>query len=205
MNTSVDDGYIKYTSERCDGSVVWSEEVEALSRSRTELFDLGLIGVYANGIGFGNLSVRTDGDQFVITGSATGASRVLQREQFSLVESFSLERNSVQSRGLLHASSESMTHGAIYQSNPAVGCVIHVHSRLLFDRLLRLGYPATPADIPYGTPTMAHAVQQLVYVQKDLPVVFVMAGHDEGVMAYGADVQSVHTLLLGLFQGTQDT
>lgn len=205
MNTSVDDGYIKYTSERSDGSVVWSDALEALNRSRTELFDLGLIGVYANGVGFGNLSVRTDEHQFVITGSATGASRVLQREQFSLVESFSLERNSVRSCGPLPASSESMTHGAIYQSNPAVRCVIHVHSRLLFDRLLRQGYLATPADVPYGTPAMAQAVQRLERTQQDLPVVFVMAGHDEGIVAYGADVQSVHALLRGLFQGTQDT
>lgn len=204
MNTSVDDGYIKYTSERCDGSVLWSEALEALNRARTELFDLGLIGVYANGIGFGNLSVRTDGDQFVITGSATGASRVLQREQFSLVESFSLERNTVRSRGPLHASSESMTHGAIYQGNPAVRCVIHVHSRLLFDRLLRRGYPATPADVPYGTPAMAQAVQRLVLAQQGLPVVFVMAGHDEGVMAYGADVASVQALLIDLFLGAQE-
>jgi hypothetical protein len=205
MITSVDDGYIKYTSERCDGSVAWSEELQALNRSRTELFDLGLIGVYANGIGFGNLSVRTDEDQFVITGSATGALRLLQREQFSLVESISLERNSVQSRGPLHASSESMTHGAIYQSNPAVRCVIHVHSRRLFDWLLREGYPATPADVSYGTPAMAYAVQGLVRAQQDLPVVFVMAGHDEGIIAYGADVQSVHALLRGLSQGTQGT
>lgn len=205
MNTSVDDGYIKYTSERCDGSVVWSDDLEALNRSRTELFDLGLIGVYANGIGFGNLSVRTDEDQFVITGSATGAIRVLQREHFSLVESFSLERNTVRSRGPLHASSESMTHGAIYQDNQAVHCVIHVHSRLLFDRLLRQGFPATPVDVPYGTPAMAYAVQRLVRAQPGLPVVFVMAGHDEGIIAYGADVQSVHAQLLGLFQGTQDT
>jgi len=205
MNTYVDDGYIKYTSERCDGSVVWSEDLEALNRSRTELFDLGLIGVYANGVGFGNLSVRTDEHQFVITGSATGASRVLQREQFSLVESFSVERNTVRSRGPLHASSESMTHGAIYQGNPAVGCVIHIHNRLLFDRLLRQGYPATPADVPYGTPAMAYAVQRLVRAQHGLPVMFAMAGHDEGIIAYGADVQSVHAQLHGLFQGTQDS
>ena len=205
MKTSVDDGYIKYASERCDGSLAWSDCLEALNRSRTELFDLGLIGVYANGIGFGNLSVRTDEDQFVITGSATGASRELQHEQFSLVESFSLERNTVRSRGPLHASSESMTHGAIYQGNPAVRCVIHVHSRLLFDWLLREGYPATPADVPYGTPSMARSVQRLVHAQQDLPVVFAMAGHDEGIIAYGADVQSVHALLRGLFHGTQDT
>ena len=203
MQSSIDDGYIKYVSERRDGDVAWSQSLEALNRSRTDLFDLGLVGVYPNGVGFGNLSIRTVAGQFVITGSATGSSRVLQHAQFSLVESFSVARNTVQSRGTLHASSESMTHGAIYLGNPGVHCVIHIHSRLLFDTLLQQGYPATAADIPYGTPAMAQAVQQLVLAQQSLPAAFVMAGHDEGVMAYGADVPSVHALLIGLFQGAQ--
>lgn len=204
MNNPVDDGYIKYISERCDGSVVWSENLEELNRARTELFDLGLIGVYANGIGFGNLSVRTAGDQFVITGSATGSSRVLQHAQFSLVESFSIAHNTVQSRGTWHASSESMTHGAIYLVNPSVHCVIHIHSRLLFDKLVLGGHTATAVDIPYGTPAMAHAVQQLVLAQQALPAAFVMAGHDEGVMAYGTEVASVQALLIDLFLGAQE-
>ena len=203
MQSSIDDGYIKYTSERCDGRVPWSKNLDALNWSRTELFDLGLIGVYANGIGFGNLSVRTVADQFVITGSATGASRVLRPEQFSLVEAFSPERNMVRSRGSLHASSESLTHGALYQGHPGVNCVIHVHSRLLFDQLLLQGCSATPAAVPYGTPAMAQAVQRLVGAQPKIPDLFVMAGHDEGIIAYGADVASVHALLVGQFQGLQ--
>jgi ribulose-5-phosphate 4-epimerase/fuculose-1-phosphate aldolase len=204
MQSSIDDGYIKYVSECRDGEVSWSQSLEALNRSRTDLFDLGHIGVYPNGVGFGNLSVRTVGSQFVITGSATGSSRVLQHAQFSLVESFSIANNTVKSRGTLHASSESMTHGAIYLSHPGVHCVIHIHSRLLFDTLLLQGYPATAANIPYGTPAMAHAVQQLVLAQPSMPAAFVMAGHDEGVMAYGTDVRSVHALLVGLFQGAQE-
>lgn len=203
MQTSIDDGYIKYVSERRDGEVSWTQSLEALNRSRTDLFDLGLIGTYPNGVGFGNLSVRTVADQFLITGSATGSSRVLQPAQYCQVESFSIAHNTVRSRGALHASSESMTHGAIYQCAPRVHCVIHVHGRLLFDGLLLQGYRATAADILYGTPDMAYAVQQLVLAQPDLPAAFVMAGHDEGVMAYGADVASVHALLVGLFQGTQ--
>lgn len=203
MNTSVDDGYIKYISERRDGDFPWSHSLEALNQARTDLFDLGLIGVYPNGVGFGNLSVRTAADQFVITGSATGAFRVLQQAQFSLVESFSIAHNTVRSRGALHASSESMSHGAIYLGDASIQCVIHIHSRLLFDKLLLQGYPATEEDIPYGTPAMAHAVQRLVLAQQARPAVFVMAGHDEGVMAYGADVASVQALLIDLFRGAQ--
>lgn len=191
MGAPIDDGYIKYTSTRRDGRAPPCAALDELNRARTTLFDLGLIGVYDNGVGYGNLSVRVnDGNQFVITASATGAQRQLQMEQFCLVESFSIQNNHVQSMGPLPASSESMTHGAIYAAHPGVRCVIHVHSRSLFDHLLQAGAPATPADIPYGTPAMADRVAQLVNLQPNLPTVFVMAGHDEGVAAYGASTAS---------------
>ena len=191
MSTGLDEGSIKYTSVRRDGEVPHSARLDALNRARTVLHDLGLIGVYANGVGYGNLSIRASGDQFIITASATGAHRELRPEQYCLVESFSLELNRVCSRGAMDASSESMTHGAIYLANPAVRCVMHVHSRAMFDRLLPSSGLHTPVDVAYGTPAMAHAVERLVHAQAQLPVVFVMAGHDEGIVAYGADVESV--------------
>lgn len=201
MDASIDDGYIKYTSTRRDGRVPPSAALDELNRARTTLFDLGLIGAYDNGVGYGNLSIRANDDnQFVITASATGAQRLLQMEQFCLVESFSIQNNHVQSMGPLPASSESMTHGAIYAAHSDVYCVIHVHSRILFDHLLLTGAPATPADVPYGTPAMARTVAQLVTRQPDLPTVFAMAGHDEGVVAYGGDTASTLDALRALLQ-----
>ncbi len=201
MGAPIDDGYIKYTSTRRDGGVPPSATLDELNRARTTLFDLGLIGVYDNGVGYGNLSVRVnDGNPFVITASATGALRILQAQHFCLVESFSIENNHVQSMGPLPASSESMTHGAIYAAHPGVHCVIHVHSRILFDHLLQTGAPATPADVPYGTPAMAHTVAQLVTRQPHLPTVFAMAGHMDGVVAYGADTASTLDALCALLQ-----
>jgi hypothetical protein len=192
----MDDGVIKYSSERVDGSVPASKALRQLNAARTRLYELGLIGAYPNGIGYGNLSVREDGTQFVISASATGAAHTLDDDQYCLVEAFSIERNWVRSRGALPASSESMTHGAIYLANSAVQCVIHVHSRALFDGLLAHGALYTAADIAYGTSSMAHAVMALVQTQTQLPVLFVMAGHDEGVVAYGVDVASVTALLV---------
>ncbi|MDD2920484.1 class II aldolase/adducin family protein [Rhodoferax sp.] len=196
MSTPIDDGVIKYSSQRLTGVMAPSAQLEQLNKARTTLFDLGLIGAYPNGIGYGNLSLRTSGQQFLITGSATGAIRQLQPDQFCLVESFSIDQNSVRSRGSLEASSESMTHGAIYAANPAVHCVMHVHSRLLFDALLAHHAICTSPGIPYGTPAMARAVAQLVAAQHSLPVLFVMAGHDEGIVAYGADIGSVLAVLV---------
>jgi hypothetical protein len=92
-----------------------------------------------------------------------------------------------------------MTHGAIYAANPAVQCVIHVHSRRLFDWLLQNHGPTTAADIAYGTPAMARAVAALVAEQPTLPVLFAMAGHQDGVVAYGTDIVSTFTLVRDSF------
>ena len=195
----LDEGVIKFSSQRRDGSLAWSDALDALNRVRTALFDLGLIGVLPDGIGYGNLSLRTHGLQFVVTASATGGDRVLRPEQYSLVESFSIAANSVHSMGSLPASSESMTHGAIYTANAAVQCVVHVHSPSLFDWLLQQGWPATPANVPYGTPAMADAVTHLMAQQSQLPVLFAMAGHQDGVVAYGSDITSVYALVRDTF------
>ena len=195
----MDEGYIKFQAEQVAGSIAQPAEFDQLNRARTELFDLGLIGSYDNGIGFGNLSLREQGQRFLITASATGGERVLRFDQYCLVESFSPERNLVRARGGLLASSESMTHGAIYAASPAVQCVMHIHSRVMFDALLARPALHTPASIPYGTPAMALAVSSLVKNQRQLPVLFVMAGHDEGIIAYGAEIDSVKQLIVSTF------
>lgn len=201
----MDDGVIKYSSERVAGQVPASAALTHLNAARSTLFELGLIGAYPDGIGYGNLSLREEGVRFVISASATGAEPTLRLDQYCMVEAFSVERNWVRSRGDLPASSESMTHGAIYLANPAVQCVIHVHSRALFDALLAQDVVHTAADIAYGTPAMARAVMQLVQTQPALPVLFVMAGHDEGVVAYGADLKSVTALLVDTLKRIQPT
>lgn len=88
-----------------------------------------------------------------------------------------------------------MTHGAMYAANPGIQCVMHVHSRFLFDRLLQMRTAATEANIPYGTPAMARAVAEFAKRQSLLPALLVMAGHDEGIIVCGADVGSVLALI----------
>lgn len=201
MTIAHDDGVIKYNSHRREGVITFTEQLAELNQARTTLFDLGLIGAYPNGVGYGNLSARTTGNRFLITASGTGADRTLRAAQYCLVESFSAESNSVCSVGGLDASSESLTHGAIYACAPAVKCVMHVHSGYLFDLLLKQNtVPSTSKDIPYGTPAMAHSVTQLVAEHQRLPVLFVMAGHEDGLVAYGRDICSVLTLLIDTFE-----
>ena len=182
----INEGYIKYRARRTAGDIPDIPGWDDLNRCRTELFDLGLIGSYPNGIGYGNVSLRVDDRRFVISGSATGALRVLERRHYALVESFDLEQNSVTSLGLIDASSESMSHGAVYRALPAANAVIHVHSRRLFDAMRAAGYPETDPAIPFGTPELAVAIGSLVRAAAGgTQGIFVTAGHDEGVIAYG--------------------
>ncbi|MEG1610717.1 MAG: class II aldolase/adducin family protein, partial [Bilophila sp.] len=138
--------------------------------------------------------LRVEGNRFLISGSGTGSSRVLGEAGYSLVCAFSPEKNEVVSLGAVQASSEAMTHGAIYQANPAVRCVIHVHSQEGFARLLRQGWAHTPQDAAYGTPELSRAVEALV--KTDSCGVFVTAGHAEGLFAYGTTVQDALESLL---------
>ena len=39
---------------------------------RSRLYKAGLIGVYPDGIGYGNMSIRFQRSKFIITGTATG-------------------------------------------------------------------------------------------------------------------------------------
>lgn len=202
-----DDGYIKYQAqhEHIDNyrfSEVCLAQINELLKARDYLHKLGLIGVYPNKIGFGNASclMRLNNNnalqpQFIITGSATGEIENLQEKHLCLVENFDIAKNLVFSKGQIQASSESMTHGAIYLANPNINCVLHIHSRKMFNRLRRLSLENTgeinftAENIPYGTPEMAFAVMDCVKKIAKPRGIIVMLGHDEGVIAFGENIE----------------
>jgi len=146
------EGNVKYSAEHKTAPAVKPAHWDELNNARNRLHELKLIGETSGGIGYGNVSMRIKGDEFLVTGTGTGAVPVLGPDGYCMVNSFDLERNRVVSAGPVQASSESMTHGAIYQSCPKANCVIHIHSRKIFDAMLRGKYPATPVDAAYGTP-----------------------------------------------------
>ena len=192
------EGYVKYSAEHKTAPVMDAPGWAALNDARTRLRRLNLIGSNPSGVGFGNVSIRVTGNEFLITGTATGAPMELGKNEYCLVRSFDLKANHVVSEGPVRASSESMTHGAIYISNPAVNCVIHIHSREIFDGMLRDHYPSTPADAEYGTPEIALAVEKCSAGINSSEGSIVMAGHDEGVIAFGPSVDRALNLILDL-------
>jgi ribulose-5-phosphate 4-epimerase/fuculose-1-phosphate aldolase len=204
----MDEGYVKYHAEHRFAQAQEPPHWAALNEARTRLHALGLIGVYPGGVGYGNVSIRlaaspVSDEKFYISGTATGAKRLLSASDYCLVLSFDIQKNRVESAGPVQASSESMTHGAIYRANPAVRSVIHIHNKAIFEGMLSGGYPATPPTSAYGTPEMAQSIAECVKLAeknsgKNAGVI-VMAGHDEGVIAYGGSVEQALSLTLELY------
>ena len=196
---NVDEGRLKYTAEHTQAQAVEVPGWENLNDARSRLFNLGLIGVTPCGIGFGNLSIRTQADKFLISGTATGAFAVLTNNDYCLVSSFDINKNHVISLGPVRPSSESMTHGAVYLANPKVNIVIHIHSRAIFDGMVRTPYAATPKNAAYGTPEIAIAIGKCVQETGEEEGAIVLLGHDEGVITYGPTVEKAFSLIQELY------
>jgi ribulose-5-phosphate 4-epimerase/fuculose-1-phosphate aldolase len=199
------EGYVKYTGEHTMCPVIETPLWADLNRARTKLCEMGLVGVRSDGIGFGNLSVRINGNEFLISGTATGASPVLGPDGYCLISSFDVDRNCVVSTGPVKPSSETMTHGVIYQSCPGANCVIHIHSRQIFDGMIRDSYPAMPETAAYGTPEIALAIGKLVGHASGNEGSIVMTGHDEGVIIYAAAIERALSLTEKLYNKYQLT
>ena len=184
-----DDGVIKYQAIHQNSSPPVHINLKHLDEVRTKLFDMGLVGAYSDGIGYGNVSIR-NGTGCIISGTSTGAVRVLGASGYCYVRSFDLNLNTVRTEGPTLASSESMTHCAIYQAHSSVQCVLHIHSLELWQKLLDKGCESTSAAIPYGTPQMALSMASLVGAKASPSNLLVMAGHAEGIVAYGHSIIS---------------
>jgi ribulose-5-phosphate 4-epimerase/fuculose-1-phosphate aldolase len=201
------EGYVKYVAKHTMAPVIELPHWEELNWARTKLREMGLVGVASGGIGFGNLSVRSKGGQFLISGTATGAAPILGPEGYCLIISFDVDENRVVSTGPVKPSSETMTHGVIYQSCPGANCVIHIHSRAIFDGMIRDGYPATPETAAYGTPDIALAIGELVkdHDSGKNEGQIVLAGHDEGVIVYASTAEKALALTEELYDKYQVT
>jgi L-ribulose-5-phosphate 4-epimerase len=109
----------------------------------------------------GNLSVR-DGvsGNFYITGSATGGLPELTPTDCVRVVAYDFARNWLRYEGAAIPSSESLTHAAIYESDPTISAVVHCHDSVLWRACLDR-IPTTSKAIAYGTPEMAYEIMRL--------------------------------------------
>lgn len=200
----IDKGYIKYHCEWIKTDAVSPASVMDLTCYRDALHQLNLIKEDSDGISVGNISQRTSPtSQFIISGTQTGNLPTVAARDYALVTAFDPTQNSVTCQGLSKASSESLTHGVIYSSHPAIGAIIHVHHSQLWKGLLKQ-VPATRAEVSYGTPEMAKETQRLFRESNLAQVkIFAMAGHEDGVVSFGENLQIAYRVLIdwGLLTG----
>ncbi|TXC85474.1 class II aldolase/adducin family protein [Luteibaculum oceani] len=184
----IDEGYIKF-------DIDWKQSPDKVVKAnhpifhhRDRMFDLGFIGHdTTHDVGFGNISFRESGNQFIISGTQTGHFVRIAPEHFCRVTHYHIAGNKLSCEGPIKASSESLTHAAIYELDPDINAVIHIHNNDMWQHYMDL-LPTTKAEIPYGTPEMAREIFRL-WRLPDLPQhkILIMAGHEGGIISFGKD------------------
>jgi ribulose-5-phosphate 4-epimerase/fuculose-1-phosphate aldolase len=193
----IDEGYTKYNCHWILDAPLPAKGLENLNLWREKMFAQGLIGQYENGIGFGNLSIRQENSrQFIVSGTQTGSLPYLTSDHYTTVIDYDWEKNSLTCTGPIQASSEGLTHAAIYEANPEIKGIIHGHHGQLWENLLGK-VPTTAKEIEYGTPAMAREILRLCREEHLLQAqILVMAGHFEGIIAFGKSLDEAGQLLL---------
>ena len=199
------EGYIKFNCIWKQKEIQIKQNIfEQLENARTKLYKLGLIGMYPDGIGFGNISVNPEKSKsFIITGSATGQYAKLKPSHYALVTGYDFTQNTISCTGQTKASAESLSHAAIYHALPEVGAVVHIHCLWLWEKLVN-NYPTTSGEIEYGTPEMAVAIQQLISGMKVDEKMIVMGGHREGILAFGSDLNEATSEIIKIYNEYQN-
>jgi ribulose-5-phosphate 4-epimerase/fuculose-1-phosphate aldolase len=179
----------------------------ALSSWRAILAHTGLIGqdpIRYGGAGFGNVSGRLPpypGDRgarpFLITGSQTGGKEHLSLHDYCIVEAYDDRRNWTRSKGPVLPSSESLTHGALYDLSPRIRYVLHGHCPVIWRNAETLALPTTHPAVEYGTPEMAREMRRL-YQTTSLADrrVLAMGGHEDGIVAFGGTLEETGASLM---------
>ncbi len=187
--TAKKEGIVKFRQIHKYGLPVFDKEISKLNKWRDIFYKIGVIGMNQllyNGAGYGNLSKKLEGNTFLITGTQTGGLERLTASHYTKVLEFYPKENLVVSEGPIEASSESMTHGAIYSALDYCNFVFHVHCNLIWKSYKEFDMVYTKKNVEYGTPEMVKEVINLfktTNVEKDN--IFVMLGHEDGVVSFG--------------------
>ncbi len=193
------DGVIKYSIEHTTKNTPAFNDYEALEALRSRLFILGLIGVQ-DGIGYGNISVREkDKNSFFITATQTGDLASLTSEYYTYISDYDFSKFQVISQGRHQPSSEALSHAMIYKINSEINTVIHIHSKALWEFMKENNTLFTTAE--YGTAQMVEEIASLYKNTNPFDEsIFVMRGHEDGVMAFGKTVKEAELTLFSMIQ-----
>lgn len=199
MAASEREGVIKFDLACQPGPPPAAALLRELDAWRTIFRRLGLLGQDPSryeGLGFGNLSRRAEAaTAFIISGTQTGGRERLAPADYVTVTACDPLRNRVAASGAIPPSSEALSHGVLYQANPRIAWVMHLHSPEIFAAGDRLGLPVTDPAAPYGSPAMAAEIRRLAPLS-GWPGLLVMGGHADGILAFGATADETGALVV---------
>jgi len=194
------DGLIKFNCDRHQYQNISAfPEFAELTAWRAQLHNLGLIGQDSQGIGYGNVSIKS-GDSLYITASQTGHLPHLDLQDYVQIRDYDFASHTLISQGQQLPSSETATHFAIYQISSAIRAVFHIHHAQMWQMMITNKYPQTPPSVQYGTQAMVQAVINL-YQSMPNPFahnLFAMAGHTNGIFSFGRNCNEAGQVLLQL-------
>lgn len=204
------EGVIKFQYKFFPYPAVHSKNIETLNHWRNILYNKKLIGQSPDrydGAGYGNVSKRCppfyqtrNKRSFFITGSQTGLIQKLSPEHYTTVLEYYPQDNYIIAEGPTKPSSESLTHGAIYDADDTVRYVFHTHDPGIWHRATEMNIPTTNANVAYGTVEMAEEVKRLFRSTnvRDIKILS-MAGHEDGVISFGRSAEEAGNVMLQYF------
>ena len=194
------EGVIKYQLHHQTTTANPEWDIAAINTWRTLLYQLKLIGQQADrymGYGYGNISQRTQDEQFLISGTQTGGIAELSAKNYCLVKATDLINNTLYSSGPCQPSSEALSHASVYSQDKTIQCIIHAHSPEIWKATKALKLACTPKDAAYGTPDMAYAISQLFSSgQLEQQALFTMLGHEDGVVSFGQNFPQAACIMI---------
>jgi hypothetical protein len=201
------EGVIKFDLRFTAGAPVPGDVITELNKWRNILWEHALIGqdpCRYDGYGFGNISRRIGAQDavigkraFVISGTQTGHLKQLDNHHYARVTACNADSNQVVADGPIKPSSESMTHGVIYDLDQEIKIVLHVHSPDIWRTAIAQGIPVSRASVEYGTPEMSREVVRL-FAETDAREqgIFSMGGHEDGIVAFANSADAAGNRLL---------
>lgn len=201
------EGVIQFQLDFRPAAPLAAGEIAEINAWRRILYLLRLTGRDPRrygGLGYGNISCRlgpasNDGTAppFLVSGTQTGGLEELGPEHYAVVRQCDPQRNRVVAEGPIRPSSEALTHATLYQDDPALRCVMHVHCPEIWRLAEVLGLPTTDAAATYGTPAMAAEVRRLMDDERvRRGAILAMGGHEDGLVAFGASAEEAGRVLL---------
>ncbi len=188
------ESYIKFDCKQVSDNLPAEHEISGLNKLRQYLYAMGFIGALPDGDGFGNVSKKSSVGKVVVSCSKTGSIRDLSREHFACIEGYDISKNFVKYSGKLPASSEAMTHLAIYGANEKVNVVAHIHNERIWNLLISAGLK-TNGNADYGTVEIAMEAYNYVLESKLSNGIFALAGHKDGIIIYAENFDKIIKLL----------